>query len=254
MCNKSAKNKQQGEHGNMKRKKQKKIKAAVVGLLLAIMMVSNHVYASEQTGSITIYYRTVNEKEEEQTWEGVPFELYYVGKTEKGQIEFHEAFVDSGISLSDTSSSARHEQAERLYEYAKQEQISAVQGKTNQNGRVTFDDLKLGIYLVAQSEHMTDAVTGGNWFSSPFLVSVPTWIGDKLVYQVTAEPKTEYVPIQTSIKPTPEPPKKSDNVKTGDSMPIELLLIVLTSSVCLIVILWKKKKNPFFYYYGTQCL
>ena len=61
------------------------------------------------------------------------------------------------------------------------------EGKTDENGRLTFSGLEPGLYLVTGEKHTTGGVT---YTPEPFLVSLPGLDGkDNWVYDVTADPK-----------------------------------------------------------------
>ena len=69
--------------------------------------------------------------------------------------------------------------------------------EVNASGRAVFSDLKLGLYLIVQ-----DTPAPGYEPVRSFLVTVPTWDGEKLVYDVTANPK----PSISYKKATYDPP------------------------------------------------
>lgn len=70
-------------------------------------------------------------------------------------------------------------------------------------GKVTFSDLEIGLYLLIQEE----AAPGYNLIT-PFLVSIPGGSGDGYVYDVDASPKMELVPEPT--EPPTEPPVETE--------------------------------------------
>lgn len=104
---------------------------------------------------------------------------------------------------------------------------------TGQDGKANFENLTLGMYLVAQAEKE-------NGFSSmdPFLISVPAVVESdgRAVwnYQVAAEPKSEI--SKTPVKPeTPKSkPQKSvpekpmiSGIKTGDAISLQFIVTLM---------------------------
>lgn len=132
---------------------------------------------------------------------GATITLYQVANIESEnhnlRYVFTEEFKDSGVSLRDLKAEGL---AEHLTAYAKENKLIGVTKTAGKDGKVTFDNLDLGLYLVAQ-----EGTVSGYYPVAPFLVAVPMTNedGTDWVYDVEANPKGE-------TKPTPPNPGGGD--------------------------------------------
>ncbi len=96
---------------------------------------------------------------------------------------YTEAFADFGGAPEELQSA---KDSEHLADYAKKNGISGTKAVTDSSGCAVFEDLPLGLYLVAQTK-------SAEGFSdcSPFLVSLPTEENGAWVYETDATPKTD---------------------------------------------------------------
>ncbi len=133
--------------------------------------------------------------------------LYRVGKVyeNNGDHSFIPAgdFAACGESYDNLEDKAL---ADRLEKFAKEHSLKGIKKDIDGKGKVTFEDLEVGLYLVVQQK-----AASGYEEISPFLLSLPTYDKDTKTYQydLTAEPKTELVPKDTpgstaEPEPTPE--------------------------------------------------
>ena len=167
---------------------------------------------------------------------------------------WEDGFKDLGISLQDTSAEAREKQARQLFAFAKENNISSLMQETDTSGRTSFGELNEGIYLLAQ---IGNVESGTDKFeSAPFLVNIPSEINGNVEYNVTIEPKAEWVSPETPSNnpdkpkdPTPSKPDKPNpiqkiinTVKTGDTTNIVAWFLIAIVSLGLIVGLYKKRK------------
>ena len=145
--------------------------------------------------------------------------LYKVGDIyeDDGNYSFKlsENFADSGEDLENLQSS---QVAKNLANYALRHSISGVNKDIDQNTKVTFTELELGLYLIVQNK-----AANGYSKCSPFLISVPNHTNGVYIYNVDASPKVE-------IEPTTKPdiPDEPDNElpQTGQlNWPIPILVI-----------------------------
>ena len=75
--------------------------------------------------------------------------------------------------------------------------------------------------------------------SAPFLVEIPSLVDGSVEYNVTIEPKAEWVkPEQT----TPSKLNKS-HIKTGDDTNIYVWVIAAIESLCIMILLYKNKAD-----------
>ena len=152
-------------------------------------------------------------------------------------LTWKDNFKDSHISLVDTCAEAREKQAKQLYKYAQQKDISCSLQETNTLGRTTFSNLTQGIYLIVQEGYVE---SGKSQFeSAPFLVEIPSLVDGSVEYNVTIEPKAEWV---KPVKPTPSKPHKP-HVKTGDDTNISVWVIAAIESLCIMILLYKNKAD-----------
>lgn len=107
----------------------------------------------------------------------------------------------------------------------------------NKQGKVTFSDLELGLYLLIQEK----AAPGYNAVS-PFLVSVPNYRDEHYIYDVDASPKLELERAPT--EPPTEPTTPSKLPQTGlTQWPIPVLAICGLLLVVLGLMLYTSGKK-----------
>ena len=101
-------------------------------------------------------------------------------------LEFTEDFADCGLSLDgiEDEDTGAPSLALALAEYVEEKGIKGTELSVDDKGHADFEDLTLGLYLIVQSEANEEYAP-----IRPFLVTVPIWDGEKLVYDVNAKPK-----------------------------------------------------------------
>ncbi|MCC8127772.1 MAG: hypothetical protein LIO92_10315 [Clostridiales bacterium] len=163
-----------------------------IALLMAVFLLGtagSAAYAAEvpdlsQEGSITLTMTC-----ETKTVAGGEMTLYQVGDIleDHGNYSFvlSEEFASSGIPLTDVSSS---DTAAALSDYAAAQNLGGTTQPIRNDGTVTFESLKPGLYLLVQHQ-----AASGYYAASPFLISVPLYdeAEDVYEYAVTATPKVE---------------------------------------------------------------
>ncbi len=243
-------------------KRIKKISALLFAMLFVFGMSTTVIAQQEQeyahpvpeeneNGSIEV----VMKKSDGTAVGGGSLTIYQVGKveTEDGNYYFKivEEFKGSNVDLSNVDLSNKTTDAalaKKLAEYAKKQKLSGKEKKTiNTNGKVTFSNLKMGLYLLVQNE-----AASGYDKVNPFLVSLPhlNEKTGKYEYAVSASPKVGPVTPTTatsSTKPDPkDPPLQSKLPQTGQlNWPIPLLSV---SGISLFTVGWvlyfgKRKQN-----------
>lgn len=176
------------------------IKNRSVSLFLAVVMILSLAVSSAaaipdftKTGEIKILLTDMDD----DVVKGGTLTLYKVAdiKVVDGNYAYvlNDDFAGSGESLDDIGSASL---AERLADYADDNRFTCVTKTIGSDGRVSFDDLELGLYLLVQYE-----AAYGYYKLNPFLVSVPQVDGEEYVYEVDASPK-----VEADDKPTPPPP------------------------------------------------
>ena len=100
------------------------------------------------------------------------------------------------------------------------------------DGKVSFSDLKAGLYLVWQDD--ADASDGYDAIH-PFLISVPRWQNGAYAMHVEADPK---VPLETepTTPPPPPPPPPPELPQTGQlNWPVPVMAV---TGMALFVVGW----------------
>ncbi len=162
--------------------------------------------------------------------------LYLVGDVAENNGDyFFEAsgkFAESGEELSNLEDP---ELAARLLAFAQSNEVSPeVSKKIDSNGKVSFEKLKVGLYLVAQQKPAT-----GFEPISPYLISLPYLEDGVYKYDLDAEPKTELVEAPTTVT---EP--DSDIPQTGQLWwPVPMLVCGGLALVIVGFVLIRRKKS-----------
>ena len=239
----------------------KKIRSIHIILFVMLFLVGSfidistiHAEAGSRTGSIQIIYKGRNHADEEVILSWAEFAIFPIQYKKNDEWIWQNGFENSGVSLGDTSAEAREKQAKRLFGYAEKSNISGTTQVTDDLGHASFAELEERIYLLAQ---MGNAECGIDKFeSAPFLVNIPSEINGNVEYNVTIEPKAEWVSPETPPNnpdkpkdPTPSKPDKPNpiqkiinTVKTGDTTNIVAWFLIAIVSLGLIVGLYKKRK------------
>lgn len=138
----------------------------------------------------------------EYAYPNVTFRVYRAGDLSQNVILTpSEEFAAHGVSYEGVSGSAWLDMAETLAAYAAGDKLAArAEGKTDGDGRVKFEDLEIGLYLVVgEKTSFSDTDDDGKETTvyitpQPFLICLPNWRKDvdtDWVYDVTAAPKYE---------------------------------------------------------------
>lgn len=221
------------------------------------------VNADSQNGSVEIYCHGVTSEGERVELNNAEFVLYKAGEYVNGDWILTQEFSQSGAQLGDMSASYQREAAKVLYAYAVENDLQYNSSITDANGRTTFSQLDLGLYLVSMKG---DYIYGNGVFrSAPFLVTMPITESGDITFNFTVEPKAEWEedekPSETTeptseqpSQPTSEPvsdPTASTSTKptekpgsqqTGQD-PFPWLPVASFSIISLLVILILKRKN-----------
>lgn len=192
----------------------------LVSLIMGMNMTAFAASFSEidfnRRGSVSI---TLQDKKSNKAISGVSFKLYSVGDIEctsdNPEYSYNKDFSASEMVLQDIQ---KEELAEYLAKYASEKKISGITKETDNQGKVEWTQLDLGLYLVVQTERVQ-----GEFETKPFLVSVPFCEGDDAdwTYDIDASPKMEIVVKDT---PKPDKPKNPSLIQTGQlNWPIPVL-------------------------------
>lgn len=226
----------------------RKIGAFLSACILALICLVSpqDVFASERTGSLTIYYHGITPQGNQAVLSGAEFALYEAGKKIENEWKLQGAFEASGVDLTDMSSSGQRKAAEQLYNFTVKENLVGESRATGSNGRVLFRNLTEGMYLcVPRGEVSYD---NGLFRSAPFLVFIPEVDENGNVrYDVTVEPKNEWVENETKpqepVPPQEKPENKKDNgAKTGDESNIWFYTLLLFGCAGIVIFAGKKER------------
>jgi pilin isopeptide linkage protein len=99
---------------------------------------------------------------------------------------YREEFAECKLDLTriETEESGAPELAEELVAWVTENGLEGTEKKIDEEGKAFYEDLSLGLYLFIQK-----TAAEGYECVHPFLVTVPLWDGEKLVYDVDAGPK-----------------------------------------------------------------
>jgi LPXTG-motif cell wall-anchored protein len=167
-----------------------------------------------KNGSITV----VMAYGEETVVPGGTMSIYQVGSLQEEDQEYsltpNQEFAGSELELDDLESA---ELAKALDDYADQNNIPCETKDIDENGRVVFSDLTPGLYLLVQEESNAEYEC-----VAPFLALIPTKDDGEYLYDITAKPKEEPVPVVDPwYEEEPEEPgdssEPSDSSEPGDS-------------------------------------
>lgn len=194
----------------------------LTSLLLAVtLLVSTGVAAEieagvdlDKKGSITITLQ----KNGRAVSPPAIFHLHQVAQvTETGTGLSHTltaAFSASGADLGDLEAAGL---ADSLATYAGEHGLSGLTGQTNAQGKVTFSNLAVGLYLLVE-----EGEADGYYAVKPFLVSVPLAAveGAGWSYDIDASPKMEWMGASEPVdSPTPVPTPTTTTTPTPTTTP-----------------------------------
>lgn len=186
----------------------------IISLLFSnnVVYASDHVVDFSKKGTIEI---TLKETDGTKAIEGAEITLYHVAdvsvKDNKLVYTYNESIKDCKADLNTLSQSLTSEINACL-----NMEIPSQVKSTNKDGKVKFENLELGLYLVKQTKN----VKGYSNIDS-FIVNIPKNIDNKWTYDIKAEPKTDIIRLMDLIV------EKKWDVLNGENTPkyvtIELL-------------------------------
>jgi len=204
---------------------------------LLLFSFTAQVQAAEQ-GSIQIYAHVEKGESESVPLSGVTFQLYQIADFQDSELILRDEFA-SIKELPDLSKAdANKELAQRYDRFVRNHQINGIVSVTDENGKVTFEQLSRGIYLICQKEDIS--VQGNTYRSEPAFLAIPSGSTNDEYWNLKIEPKfeNEKLPIIN------EDIQKTDgNIKTGDDSRVEAWLIVLLLSAGVSALCLKRKQN-----------
>lgn len=152
---------------------------------------SNYTIDFSRKGSIEI---TLHEETRDSYVEGAEITIYHIAdiynKNNNLAHKFTEQFSGCEVSLEDINKDGLHKELEKCIT----EETTGISDFTDENGKVVFDDLSLGLYLVKQ----TNKVEGYSVIDT-FIANIPVVIDNSWTYDIVAEPKTEIIRLMDVI-------------------------------------------------------
>ncbi len=215
----------------MNRKNRSKLMSFLIVMLISIMSTASFVSASDsvdpdRTGSISVKFQYQGELSDYGSL--VIYRVAdLVSDDGKWNYSLTDSFSESKISLEEPIDG---EKAQKLLDYAGNEKVSGQELSISKDGSAGAEDLKTGLYLVAQKR-----AASGYYDIKPFLIGLPYQESGTIEYQVDASPKLEYQKKDGSkpddnkpVSPTPTPtakPKPTGKIpQTGQlNWPIPIL-------------------------------
>lgn len=172
----------------------KKFMIFAVTLLSAVGIIStvSTVDAYSETGSITV---ALEDGVAGTSTEGVEFELIKVGDVIDGLYEYTEDFSDEKTDLNKVEKADEMEElAIRLNKIANENKITGISDITDNTGKLTFKELKAGIYLLRVTDYNEYE------YVEPTLISIPTYdedVQNSMNFDVTVIPK--HTPFKVTV-------------------------------------------------------
>lgn len=165
-------------------------------LILTCLLLCSSAFAvnsidTGRTGSLTVEY---------QRFADVEFSLYRVAEVSAaGKLTLTGDFTRYPVSVNGLNSSGWEALANTLTTCVRMDGLQALEtGKTNASGKLTFNALQTGLYLIIGERHT--GPDGWTYTPKPFLVVLPgrTVGGNSWNYDVTAAPKYSREPVPPS--------------------------------------------------------
>lgn len=151
----------------------------VIAMILLIGCMEVLPVGAEQTGQLTVYI-------------GNPGGKVMVYRVANSNLQFVNGFSAAGVSLDDLTDSSLPKKLQAVVTG----DTASVSASAGSDGKVHFQNLQMGVYLVVQ----TEVVAGYEPFAS-FLVTIPIKDGQNWNYDVDASPKMELIPKKDIVPP-----------------------------------------------------
>lgn len=213
----------------------------IIILLFLISIINANALNIDNTklGSINVRYAYGD-----KTFSNSNIYLYKVADiNNQGIFTYTTDFINSTIDISDITT--KKDTAVTLSNYITSNNINYFKkGITNNNGKFSFDQLQIGLYLVKTDFVKEEKVT---YSSLPILISVPNLdeINNTYLYDIDVEIKTEATNISTNY-PNNSEAKPTSSPNTYDSILLYTAVFIISFIIILGVVLYieiNKKKE-----------
>lgn len=136
-------------------------------------------YAATESGRISVLL----EDKDNNKIDGITIHICKIADMNNTGYYPSKNFENSGISISGIINAPTESTAKDITDYIKDNNIESASAVT-ENGKASFSDLDLGIWIVFCEED-------GKYTFNPYFVFLPYESGGKLYYEITSSPKAE---------------------------------------------------------------
>ena len=157
------------------------IKNIFITLLAVVLIIGSAIpcFAATESGKITV---TLEDKEKNDI-NGTMVYLCRIAELNNTGYYPTTAFESSGISISGIVNNPDETVAKTIADYVKEKNIETL-SKVSENGKASFSDLNLGIWIVFCEEN-------SKYTFNPYIVFLPYESKGNLYYEVSSAPKVE---------------------------------------------------------------
>jgi len=191
--------------------------------------VNDHIVDFNKKGTIEI---TLKETDGTKAIEGAEITLYHVAdvlaKDNKLVYTYNESIKDCKADLTNLSQSLTSE----INHCISNKEVPSQVKVTDKDGKVKFENLELGLYLVKQTKN----VSGYSNIDS-FIVNIPKNIDNKWTYDIKAEPKTDIIRLMDLTV------EKKWDIENGDNTPKYVTIELLKNNEVIDTITLNKDNN-----------
>jgi len=204
--------------------------------IVALFLDTNVVFANEhiidfnQKGTIEI---TLKALADNKNIEATQLTLYYIAsissENNKLVYTYNDAIKDCKEDLNDLTNKTL---TSGISKCILNKEVPSYTKVTNEDGKVNFKNLELGLYLVKQ----TNSVLGYSNIDS-FLINIPKNIDNKWIYNLKAEPKTDIIRLIDLIV------EKKWDIVNSDNIPENVTIDLLKDNEVIDTIILNKENN-----------
>ena len=189
----------------------------IVMFIVSILVISSPIFENISYAignkTVVINSHSYDKNNNKIAISGAEFYLYKVGEYDGNKYVLTDEFKKSWVDINNSSAKVELDSANKLYKYAKDNNIKGRLEITDSNGEAVFSGLSDGVYVIAQE----GSVKIGNMIykSNPFLVKSPSHFEDGNT--IVVEPKYGIDEEKPPGKDEEEnPPDKEENPPDKD--------------------------------------
>ena len=188
----------------------------IVMFIVSILVISSPIFENISYAignkTVVINSHSYDKNNNKIAISGAEFYLYKVGEYDGNKYVLTDEFKKSWVNINNSSAKVELDSANKLYKYAKDNNIKGRLEITDSNGKAVFSGLGDGVYVIAQE----GSVKIGNMIykSNPFLVKSPSHFEDGNT--IVVEPKYGIDEEKPPGKDEENPPDKEENPPDKD--------------------------------------